>query len=243
VDTVPALRRENRLSTVYLSGEMGDRSVTYAGIDLLFFLHKYRPRGPETELVDFSLFGASYKLADGRELKVNIGGEWELTLEVFRDLMIAMGVAMFLIYFVLVAQFESFSQPLIIMSTIPLSLLGVMPGFLVLNLVQGEYFTATSMIGVIALAGIAVNNSIILLETINALKKEGMELFEALVLSGRMRFRPIILTSVTTILGSMTIVSDPVWSGLAYAIIMGLGMSAALTLMIFPTLYYVVVKD
>ena len=126
------------------------------------------------------------------------------------------------------------------MSTIPLGLIGVMPGFMVLGFTIGLYFNATSMIGVIALAGIAVNNSIILLEYLNSLRHNGMGLEEALIDAGKTRFRPIVLTTVTTMLGSLTIVSDPVWAGLAWAIILGLGVSSALTLIVFPVIYYVV---
>jgi multidrug efflux pump subunit AcrB len=161
-------------------------------------------------------------------------------LDVFRDLGIAMGVAVFLVYFVLVAQFGSFREPLIILSTIPLSLIGVLPGFMFLFYTIGTYFTATSMIGVIALAGIAVNNSIILLEYLNSLKSDNYDLEDALVEAGVTRFRPVMLTTVTTILGSLTIAGDPVWAGLAYSIVFGLGVSSVLTLIVFPILYYII---
>jgi multidrug efflux pump subunit AcrB len=237
--TVKALRRENRLSTVYVYGDMGDRSITYAAIDILGLLTEYATTQPGWRLSEWSLFGATFVTPEHGEISVTIGGEWELTLEVFRDLGIAMGVAIFLVYFVLVAQFQSFREPLIIMATIPLSLIGVLPGFMVLGWITGEYFTATSMIGVIALAGIAVNNSIILLEYLNSLKGTGMPVEAALVQAGMTRFRPILLTTVTTILGSMTIVSDPVWAGLAFAIILGLGVSSILTLVVFPALFLI----
>ncbi|MCR9143749.1 MAG: efflux RND transporter permease subunit [bacterium] len=249
------LRRENRRNTVYVYGDMGERSITYAAIDILFLLADYAAPGTQLRLKELSLFGAEFAgtiaeptgdvdrdsdgPADGA-ISVTIGGEWELTLEVFRDLGIAMGVAIFLVYFVLVAQFRSFREPLIIMATIPLSLIGVLPGFMVLGWITGEYFTATSMIGVIALAGIAVNNSIILLEYLNSLKASGMAVEAALVQAGTTRFRPILLTTVTTILGSMTIVGDPVWAGLAFAIILGLGVSSVLTLLVFPALFLIV---
>lgn len=231
------VERENRLDSLYLYGDMGDRSITYAAIDILFLLSDYRP-APEAELESFSLFGVTYRMPDGRPVHVTLGGEWELTLEVFRDLGIAMGVAIFLVYAVLVGQFGSYREPVIIMSTIPLSLIGVLPGFMLLDWTAGIYFTATSMIGVIALAGIAVNNSIILLEYLNDLKKEGYMLEEALIKAGSTRFRPIMLTTVTTMLGSLTIASDPVWAGLAFAIFFGLGVSSILTLLVFPVLYY-----
>ena len=236
--TVIPMERENRLDSYYILGDMGDRSITYAAIDILFILADLEP-APGAKLESFNLFGADYRMPDGRIIKINMGGEWELTLEVFRDLGIAMGVAIFLVYVVLVAQFGSYREPMIIMSTIPLSLIGVLPGFMILDWTAGIYFTATSMIGVIALAGIAVNNSIILLEYLNDLKRSGMGLEEALVEAGSTRFRPIMLTTVTTMLGSLTIASDPVWAGLAFAIFFGLALSSILTLIVFPVLYYI----
>lgn len=235
--TQPYLRRENHRTTVYLTGEMGERSVTYAGIDILMDLVSYKLSKGDGKVTSWDLFGVNYETKDGEKISVTLGGEWELTLEVFRDLMIAMGVAILVIYFVLVGQFKSFAEPFIIMATIPLSVLGVFPGFVILNYTIGEYFTATSMIGVIALAGIAVNNSIILLEYLNSLKVEEMDLNEALVEACATRLRPIALTTITTMLGSMTILGDPVWSGLAWAIILGLGMSSALILIVFPVIY------
>lgn len=229
--------RENRKTTAYVYAEMGNRSVTYAGIDLLKILWSYSGTSNDLELVSASLFGAKYKTKQQKEIEISIGGEWELTLEVFRDLGIAMGFAIFLIYFVLVAQFASFREPIIILSTIPLSLVGVLPGFMVFYHLVGIYFTATSMIGVIALAGIAVNNSIILLEYLNSLKDKNISLEEALFDAGLTRFRPIMLTTITTILGSLTIISDPVWAGLAFALVFGLGVSSILTLLSFPALY------
>lgn len=234
---VPALR-ENRLATTYVLGEMSGRSITYAAIDLLKILWNYKLPGTESTVQSRSLFGLNYRTIDGRELEISLGGEWELTLEVFRDLGLAMAVAIFLIYVVLTAQFGSFRDPLIIMSTIPLSLIGVMPAFLILGWTNDLYFNATSMIGVIALAGIAVNNSIILLEYVNDRRRAGRGLEEALVEAGSTRFRPILLTTATTMLGSLTIIGDPVWAGLAYAIIAGLGISSLLTLIVFPALYY-----
>ncbi len=241
--TQPPLQRENHRTTVYLTGEMGERSVTYAGIDILLDLLSYKLSSGEAKIKSWDLFGVNYESSTGEDIRVSIGGEWELTLEVFRDLMIAMAVAILIIYFVLVGQFKSFAEPFIIMATIPLSILGVFPGFVILNYTIGEYFTATSMIGVIALAGIAVNNSIILLEYLNGLKSEEMDLNEALVEACATRLRPIALTTVTTMLGSMTILGDPVWSGLAWAIILGLGMSSTLILLVFPVIYSFYAKN
>ncbi|MEM7182473.1 MAG: efflux RND transporter permease subunit [Spirochaetota bacterium] len=236
---ISPLYRENNQNTSYVYGDMANRSITYAAIDLLAFLWKYKLPDGQGKIRKTSLLGVEYTSSDGKNIQISLGGEWELTLEVFRDLGLAMGVAVFLVYFVLVAQFGSFREPLLILSTIPLSLLGVLPGFLFLYYSLGIYFTATSMIGVIALAGIAVNNSIILLEYLNHLKLQNYALKDALLEAGITRFRPVMLTTITTVLGSLTIAGDPVWAGLAYAIIFGLGVSSILTLLLFPVLYYV----
>ncbi|MDH4330006.1 MAG: efflux RND transporter permease subunit [Candidatus Moranbacteria bacterium] len=230
---------DQRKRTVYVSAEMGERSVTYGAIDGLKKLVQYRLPNGKGELVSWSLFGATYRDEEtGETFDILIDGEWKLTLEVFRDLGLAMAVAVFLIYFVLVAQFKSATIPLLVMGTIPLAMIGVLPGFAILGWVNGMYFNATSMIGVIALAGIVVNNAIILLEYIGDLKKENKGIREALLDAGQTRFMPIMLTSATTILGSLTIISDPVWAGLAWAIALGLSLSSFLTLIIFPILYF-----
>jgi multidrug efflux pump subunit AcrB len=161
-------------------------------------------------------------------------GEWQLTLEVFRDLGLAMLVAVILIYIILVGQFRSFKIPLIMLGAIPLALIGILVGFSL----NGVYFSATGMIGVIALAGIVVRNAIVLLEFVRDRRQEGIELKEAIIEAGAVRFRPILLTSVTTMLGTLTILSDPVWSGLAWTLLTGMLTSSALTLFIIPLMYY-----
>jgi len=233
-----------RKPTVYISGEMQGRSVVYASIDMLKYLVKeYRLPSGNAKLDHWNLFGVRYIDEDGSRVNVRIGGEWELTLEVFRDMGIAFVGAIFMIYFVLVARFRSLKVPLYIMATIPLALIGVLPGFFILYVVKNTYFTATSMIGVIALAGIVVNNAIIYLEYVFQLKERGMDIEAALVKAGRTRLLPIALTSLTTILGSLTIISDPVWEGLAWAIITGLSLSAFLTLVILPVIYRIFEKE
>ena len=237
------VKMDNRKPTVYVDGEMQGRSIVYASIDMLKYLIKeYRLPSGKGELESWNLFGVQYKDEDGKQYEVNIGGEWELTLEVFRDMGIAFAGAIFLIYFVLVAQFKSLRVPLYIMGTIPLALIGVLPGFLILYVTKDTYFTATSMIGVIALAGIVVNNAIIYLEYVFQLRDKNMEIEIALVKAGKTRLLPIALTSLTTILGSLTIISDPVWEGLAWAIITGLSLSAFLTLVVLPIIYRIFEK-
>lgn len=233
------LYRDNREKTIYVYAEMGNRSVTYAAIDMFLKLIKYKLSDDTGKMTGISFFGVDYLDEEtGEEYQINWGGEWELTVEVFRDLGTAMFVAIFLIYVVLVAQFHSFKTPLIIMGTIPLAMIGVLPGFAILGVTNGIYFNATSMIGVIALAGIVVNNAIILVEYLNGLIGTGIAVEDALVEAGSTRLRPIVLTSLTTILGSFTIIGDPVWAGLAWSIIFGISISTVLTLIIFPILYY-----
>ncbi|MFH1356566.1 MAG: efflux RND transporter permease subunit [bacterium] len=229
---------DNREPVVYLSGEMGARSVTYAAIDFLKLLYNYTPPVSDLKRTSLSLMEARYEAANNNWLKIEIDGEWKMTLEVFRDLGLAMGIAILLIYLVLVAQFRSYLIPLLISATIPLALVGVFPGFAFLFLTDRVYFSATSMIGVIALSGIVVNNAIILLEYIMISLDKGTNLKEAVISACSVRLRPIVLTSLTTILGSLTIASDPVWSGLAWSIVFGLSLSAVLTLIVFPTLIY-----
>jgi multidrug efflux pump subunit AcrB len=137
-----------------------------------------------------------------------------------------------------VGRFRSFTIPVVIMAAIPLSMIGIMPGFAM----TGVYFSATSMIGVIALAGIVVRNSIVLLEFILDKKHEGLPLAQALIEAGAIRTRPIVLTAAAAILGSAVIVTDPVWSGLALALIFGMLASTALTLVVIPVFYYMVEK-
>ncbi len=239
LDAKPIIFSDDQQKTVYVSAEMGNRSVTYGMIDMFKFLLDYKLSSGDGEIDRMSLL--SFDFTDkqtGEHFKIVLDGEWRLMLEVFRDLAVAMAVAIFLIYFVLVAQFGSVRIPLLIMGTIPLAMIGVMPGFAFLGALNGIYFNATSMIGVIALAGIVVNNAIIFLEYLNDLKREKIELKEAILRAGKTRLLPILLTSMTTILSSLTIVSDPVWAGLSWAIIWGLSLSMFLTLIIFPALYF-----
>jgi multidrug efflux pump subunit AcrB len=161
-------------------------------------------------------------------------GEWQVTYETFRDMGIAYAVGMVLIYLLVVAQFRSYAVPLIIMAPIPLTIIGVMPGHALL----GAQFTATSMIGMIALAGIIVRNSILLVDFVNEQLKTGMELEEAIVKSAAVRAKPIILTGLAAMMGAFFILDDPIFSGLAIALIFGLFVSTLLTLIVIPVLYY-----
>jgi multidrug efflux pump subunit AcrB len=206
---------KNLQPVTYVYGEMGSRSQVYAVIDMAKYLWMH-------------------PLPEGYRIRWD--GEMKLTLDVFRDLGAAMGVALIAIYLLLVGRFRSFTIPVIIMAAIPLSMIGIMPGFAL----TGVYFSATSMIGVIALAGIVVRNSIVLLEFILDKKQEGMPLVQALIEAGAIRTRPIVLTAAAAILGSVVIAADPVWSGLALALIFGMLASTVLTLVVIPLFYYMI---
>ncbi|MBS0287075.1 MAG: efflux RND transporter permease subunit [Proteobacteria bacterium] len=161
-------------------------------------------------------------------------GEWQITYETFRDMGLAYSVGLILIYLLIVAQFRSYVVPLIIMAPIPLTIIGILPGHALL----GAQFTATSMIGMIALAGIIVRNSILLVDFINKTHNAGESLEKAVIGSAAVRARPIILTAIAAILGAFFILDDPIFNGLAISLIFGILVSTLLTLVIIPLLYY-----
>ena len=161
-------------------------------------------------------------------------GESQITYETFRDMGAAYGVGLILIYLLVVAQFGSYLTPLIIMAPIPLTIIGVMPGHALLH----AQYTATSMIGMIALAGIIVRNSILLVDFINLQTREGMPFKQAIVHSAITRAQPIMLTGLAAMLGAFFILDDPIFNGLAISLIFGIFVSTVLTLVVIPTLYY-----
>ncbi len=163
-------------------------------------------------------------------------GEWHITFEVFRDLGIAFAAVMVLIYVLVVAWFRNFTTPLVIMAPIPLTLIGILPG----HAIFGAFFTATSMIGFIALAGIIVRNSIILIDFTELRRTEGMALDEAIIDAGAVRFRPILLTAAAVVVGSVVIIFDPIFQGLAIALMCGELASTSLSMITIPILYYLV---
>ena len=165
-------------------------------------------------------------------------GEWQITYEVFRDMGVAFGVVLILIYVLVVGWFRSFVTPLIIMAPIPLTLIGILPA----HALGGVFFTATSMIGFIALAGIIVRNSILLVDFINLELAAGESLENAVVKAGVVRFRPIALTAAALVVGGTVILLDPIFQGLAVALISGVVVSTGLTLIVIPLLYYMYVK-
>jgi len=170
-----------------------------------------------------------------REYAIKWDGEWKITYETFRDMGIAYAVGLILIYLLVVAQFRSYLAPLIIMAPIPLTVIGVMPG----HALMGANFTATSMIGMIALAGIIVRNSILLVDFIKLKVGEGVAFREAVLQSAAARAKPIALTGLAAMLGALFILDDPIFNGLAIALIFGILVSTLLTLVVIPVLYYV----
>ncbi len=207
---------------------------------------KARPLADRSFLHDGS--GIAWQLPPGLHVNFAGEGEWRITINVFRDLGLAFGAAMVGIYVLLIAQTGSFLLPLIIMLAIPLTIPGVMPGFWILNLVTAHdvggfqdmvFFTATAMIGMIALAGIVTRNSIILIDFIHRSLANGQSLHDAILESVVVRMRPILLTAAAAMLSSIPILSDPIFSGLAWALIFGLLASTLFTLFVIPVTYYI----
>ncbi len=179
-------------------------------------------------------------------------GEWKITIDVFRDMGIAFAFALTGIFIVLKWQTTSTALALIIMSSIPLTIIGIMPGFWLMNLFgerqiagapEPVLFTATAMIGMIALAGIVVRNSLILVEFITLARERGASIKEALLSAGAVRMRPVLLTAGTTLLGNLIITLDPVFNGLALAIIFGIISSTLFSLFVVPMVYFLVFDD
>jgi len=161
-------------------------------------------------------------------------GEWQITYEVFRDLGVAFAGALVLIYVLIVAWFGSFLTPLVMMMAIPLTLIGIAPG----HLLVGAFFTATSMIGMIALAGIMVRNGILLIDYLEARIEAGVPLQEAIVEAGAVRTRPIVITAAAVIIGAFVILFDPIFQGLAVALVAGSMASTVLSLIVVPGIYF-----
>jgi multidrug efflux pump subunit AcrB len=195
---------------------------------------------------------ANMKIPEGYEMKqysavqpwledkyaIKWDGEWHISYEVFRDLGLAFGAVLILIYVMVVGWFKSFKIPLVIMAPIPLSLIGILPG----HAIFGAFFTATSMIGFIAGAGIVVRNSIILVDFINLKLAEGMPLEEAVVQAGIIRFRPMLLTAAAVVVGSSVILFDPIFQGMAISLMAGEVASTLLSRTLVPVLCYLAKK-
>jgi multidrug efflux pump subunit AcrB len=226
--TKPILHKDQR-PVVYVSGELGSTSQVYAVLSMWNYLRTH-PLPGDVQLNQFFM-------ADPDTIGYNLrwDGEMRLTLDVFRDLGSAFAVAILLIYLILVGYYRSFATPLIVMGAIPLTIIGVLPG----HTLMGQYFTATSMIGVIALAGIVVRNSLLLIDFILEFRRQGHDLREAVLQAGITRMRPILLTALAIVLGTAIMVVDPVFGGLAVSLIFGTLASTILTLLAIPLVYFV----
>ncbi|MGD8907980.1 MAG: efflux RND transporter permease subunit [Chromatiales bacterium] len=219
--------------------------------DLLPVVYVTGDMAGETDSPLYGLFDISGQLADGGieqwflqqpenpyAYSLKWDGEWQITYETFRDMGIAYSVGLIMIYLLVVAQFRSYLVPLVIMAPIPLTVIGILPGHALL----GAQFTATSMIGMIALAGIIVRNSILLVDFVNQQVREGMALEQAVINSAAVRAKPIALTAIAAMAGGFFILDDPIFSGLAVSLIFGLFVSTVLTLVVIPVVYYAAMR-
>ena len=247
-----AIYRKDLRPVVYVTAELNGRTpaevISDLGADLgADGAASARPWNERSFLVPGG--GDAWSLPDDIALTWSGEGEWRITIDVFRDMGLAFAFALVAIFIVLRLQTASTALALIIMSAIPLTIIGIMPGFWLMNrfgerVVAGMpdpvLFTATAMIGMIALAGIVVRNSVILVEFITQARARGMALREALIQAGAVRMRPVLLTAGTTLLGNIVITLDPVFSGLALAIIFGILASTVFTLVVVPVVYLLV---
>ena len=223
-DWQQTIHRKDLLPVVYVTADMAGKldSPLYGMFEIIDLLgdtaHNYYTEQPPTP------FNYSIKW----------DGEWQITYETFRDMGIAYSVGLLLIYLLVVSQFKSYMVPLIIMAPIPLTLIGILPGHALL----GAQFTATSMIGMIALAGILVRNSILLVDFINHSLAAGVPREQAILESAIVRSKPIVLTAAAAMMGAFFILDDPIFNGLAVSLIFGILISTLLTLVVVPLLYY-----
>jgi multidrug efflux pump subunit AcrB len=229
--TDQVIDRKNGRRVVYVMAEVAgeEESPVYAILDLK---EELAAAGGEIAGELEQLYAREPSGSGGAALKWD--GEWQITYEVFRDLGIAFAGALVLIYLLIVAWFGSFGTPLVMMAAIPLTLVGIAPG----HLIFGAFFTATSMIGMIALAGIMVRNGILLIDYLESRIADGIELEKAILEAGAVRTRPIALTAGTVVIGAVVILFDPIFQGLAVSLITGAIASTVLTLLVVPGLYF-----
>jgi len=223
---------KNLRRLVYIYGELAGRPP----VEAIFSMQRQLEQNP---------------LPDGFQVEWTGEGEWKITVDVFRDLGVAFAVAFLGIYILLVYETRSYLIPCVLLVAVPLTIIGIMPGFWLLNAVTGGqvggypnpiFFTATAMIGTIALAGIVVRNSVVLITFIRDSLAEGQSLEAAILSSGAVRMRPIFLTAATTALSAWPITLDPIFSGLAWALIFGLFVSTGFSLIMVPVVYFMIYK-
>jgi multidrug efflux pump subunit AcrB len=227
----PSLYHKNLQAVTYVTGDLAGRneSPVYA----ILAMNRAIARLTLPEGYALEIFNATQPF-DTSKYAIKWDGEWHITIEVFRDLGLAFGAVLVLIYVLVVGWFQSFRTPLLIMAAIPFSLVGILPA----HAAMGAFFTATSMIGFIAGAGIVVRNSIILVDFIELRLREGLPLEQAVVDAGAVRFRPMALTAAAVIVGAGVILFDPIFQGLAVSLMAGEVASLLLSRMAVPVLYY-----
>jgi multidrug efflux pump subunit AcrB len=230
IDT--SVYRKNLQTVVYVTGDVagGEESPVYAIMKMSDAIEKIKL--PDGYTVKQYKGTTMPERTDRFSMKWD--GEWHLTVEVFRDLGLAFAAVLVLIYVLVVGWFRSFVTPLVIMAPIPLTLVGILPA----HALMGAFFTATSMIGFIAGAGIIVRNSIILVDFIELRRSQGMSLEDAVVDAGAVRFRPMLLTAAAVVVGASMILFDPIFQGLALSLMAGEVASTVLSRMAVPVLYY-----
>lgn len=231
VPTDKAIYHKNLMPVIYVTGDVVGRqeSPVYAILAMNKKIERLRlPDGAKVDLL------TTHLPKDPNQVASKWDGEWHITYEVFRDLGIAFAAVLILIYILVVAWFQSFKTPIVIMAPIPLTLVGILPG----HAMMGAFFTATSMIGFIAGAGIIVRNSIILVDFVELRRKQGWALKEAVIDAGATRFRPMLLTAAAVIVGSFVILFDPIFQGLAISLMAGEIASTLLSRLAVPVLYY-----
>lgn len=231
IGTDKSIYHKNLLPVIYVTGEVVGRqeSPVYAIVAMNKALAKLDlPGGAKLNVL------TTHLPEDTNKPAMKWDGEWHITYEVFRDLGIAFAAVLVLIYILVVAWFQDFKTPLVIMTPIPLTLVGILPG----HAVMGAFFTATSMIGFIAGAGIIVRNSIILVDFIELRRSQGSSLEQAVIDAGAIRFRPMLLTAAAVIVGSFVILFDPIFQGLAIALMAGEIASTLLSRIAVPVLYF-----
>lgn len=232
---LPSIFHKNLRRVVYVTGDVAGReaSPVYAILKMNKALDQLHvPEGYLLGRYDDST------LTSVARYSMKWAGEWEITLQVFRDLGVAFAGALILMYVLIVGWFRSFFTPFIIMAPIPLTLIGILPA----HAMMGAFFTATSMIGFIAGAGVVVRNSIILVDFTNQRREEGMNLEDSVVDAGAVRLRPILLTAAAVVIGAAAIISDPVFQGMAISLMAGGVVSTLLSLIAVPVLYYIFEK-
>ena len=226
-----SIYHKNLKRVVYVTGDVAGReeSPIYAILNVSKELDRIKtPSGTTLERY------LTHQPFVTNQVSMKWDGEWQITYEVFRDLGFAFAVVLVLIYVIVVAWFQSFRVPLVIMAPIPLTLVGILPA----HALMGAFFTATSIIGFIAGAGIIVRNSIILVDFIELRRKQGLTLEEAVVDAGAVRFRPMLLTAAAVVVGAFVILFDPIFQGLAISLMAGEVASTFLSRMAVPVLYY-----